>query len=374
MRKSLLILIVFLTIGSIVLSVVFVNSNLSPDSSSAYSTNQNLKYFGYMGLDSVEYIQESYKLRSNNIGHFSAPVIIKTAQGNIYEVNKPDLTAKMQAFTNTYQKAIIGVQWVFFADLKAGGNGQGAVLASNWEKRWNDFLEGVKGYEDSIYAIYFDEPFYNGVSKDQLLKVLLKIRFDLPKTNLMVVEGYDVLEKALTSYAGILDYITDYGFDYYFTQYPQATFAKYMEYFNKMVAKLPQRMKIWLIPDGFAYNSGTVNSLVRNFDLYADLAKSNDRVVGMLTFIYKTTDSGLGMNIRDLFDVNNANYSKTLKDKHYYLGQIALTNHKIYKRICSGFSYSNWGSCVNKSQTRFLVSKSPYACEGGNPIITNVCN
>ena len=40
---------------------------------------------------------------------------------------------------------------------------------------------------------------------------------------------------------------------------------------------------------------------------------------------------------------------------------------------CTGFTYSNWGTCTNGSQSRTVVSRTPSGCTGGNPVTTQAC-
>lgn len=41
--------------------------------------------------------------------------------------------------------------------------------------------------------------------------------------------------------------------------------------------------------------------------------------------------------------------------------------------ICSSFTYSDWGVCTNRQQTRTVITSSPDTCTGGNPILTQQC-
>lgn len=40
---------------------------------------------------------------------------------------------------------------------------------------------------------------------------------------------------------------------------------------------------------------------------------------------------------------------------------------------CTNFTYSDWGQCVNNSQSRTITSQSPVGCSGGSPVLTQQC-
>jgi len=40
---------------------------------------------------------------------------------------------------------------------------------------------------------------------------------------------------------------------------------------------------------------------------------------------------------------------------------------------CTGFTYSTWGTCVNGAQTRTVLSSSPTGCTGGSPVLSQAC-
>lgn len=41
--------------------------------------------------------------------------------------------------------------------------------------------------------------------------------------------------------------------------------------------------------------------------------------------------------------------------------------------VCTSFAYSDWGECVNNSQSRTVASSSPAGCIGGNPVLVQSC-
>ncbi len=41
---------------------------------------------------------------------------------------------------------------------------------------------------------------------------------------------------------------------------------------------------------------------------------------------------------------------------------------------CTSFTYSPWSACVNNSQTRDIISASPWGCVGGSPVLSQYCN
>ncbi len=41
---------------------------------------------------------------------------------------------------------------------------------------------------------------------------------------------------------------------------------------------------------------------------------------------------------------------------------------------CTSWTYSNWSTCTNDTQTRTVVSSSPSGCTGGSPILTQSCS
>ena len=65
----------------------------------------------------------------------------------------------------------------------------------------------------------------------------------------------------------------------------------------------------------------------------------------------------------------------------YLLNQSNTTYTPIYNFLtntipitCTSWTYSNWSSCVNGTQTRTIVSSSPSGCVGGSPVLTQTCS
>jgi len=55
------------------------------------------------------------------------------------------------------------------------------------------------------------------------------------------------------------------------------------------------------------------------------------------------------------------------------IAAIAAAGGTTGPATCTGFTYSNWGTCTNGSQTRTVISSTPSGCTGGNPVTTQAC-
>lgn len=289
-----------------------------------YNTNKNLKYFGYFHSDGFgaqkSYIAEIAELGNANI------VMINSAWNATEAVN--DLSvAKIHNM-----KAIVSVHGL----LTSGQVGvmDSRSLISNWQSQWKTYQSAVQQFIDdgTIYAFYFDEPRWNGVSKADFHKLTKYIR---EQTGVGVMACMTAMDMGWSSYGGIgpcdddyLKYCTDVMFD----DYGDWDSAKRLNYLQALKDKSPKNAWIWGCPKGFDSSSGN-DGIKRMEDhikgQYAE-AVFDERYIGIISFSYANgiTEGDWGYGLHDFFSINGECYNSMFRDLYLQIGHAIIANNK----------------------------------------------
>ena len=287
----------------------------------------SVQYFGYYGLTDPRDIQEAVDMKNTNI--------ILTS-GWAGAAGYPDYTGK------------------FLLGLDAGMLGDGAWF-SDWETTGFDRLKYyVNKYEGRIYAFYFDEPHWNNISPELFRKMTKKLRETFPGIGILAIEAYPPLLSDSIP-ANYYEYVTDLGFDYYFTHYDStnpAGWDQYLNIHNHLKPHLTNK-KLWIVPDGHAPVMNPQYLRWKDaFERYLCFAKDNN-AVGIISFIYKTYPQFI--ELRDLIHPSGAYYDADFRSMHLVAGRAALANYQSTQlndntRMCTThIDPDNSGYCLNQS-------------------------
>lgn len=297
--------------------------------------SSSVKYFGYYGLTDPRDIQEAINMQNTNI--------ILTS-GWAGAVGYP------------------GYEGLFLMGLDAGMLGQDGAWYPDWETTGIDRLKYyVNKYNGRLYAFYFDEPHWNNISPELFRKITSKLRDTFPGIRVMAIEAFPPLLSD-TIPANYYEYVTDLGFDYYFTHYDTNNEAGWDQYNNIHDHLKPFLVgkKLWVIPDG--HSPSDVPQYWRwkdAFERYVCFAKDNG-AVGMLSFIYKTYPQYI--ELRDLIHPSGAYYDQEFQSLHITAGKQALSNYSRImfndnSRMCAQYvDPNNSGYCINDTNSCVFYS------------------
>ncbi len=288
--------------------------------------NQNLTHFGYYHGDMNFNQSDGSGYVSNNseaIGSWGNSNVVGFSVWPRYYSSHPDVLHEHLQMAASYgMKVLLNVYGIFF-DYNDGG-----TLMSDWQSAWNDYKSAIADYENKILGFYIDEPKQNGVAEGDFHTATQKIRQDYPNKKMMSVISYDTLmDNTVTS--SYLQYCTDAGFDYYYGSWnwwdhwndPE---HYYPDLFNRFKTQKAPTQNLWVIPKAF---KGAIeddpNPPKDDIENWYDLAKEEQRVVGMLNFTYASYWDGAGNTIGagQLFDETNSNYDEELKATHLSIGR-----------------------------------------------------
>lgn len=314
-------------------------------------TNPNLKYFGYMSEDglggvaiSPTYFAEIDSLGNTNIAWSSAD--------------------KLSQFQGHELKSLLAdVRWIFFD----GGN-----LRSDWQYQWDLYRTKIAGHEDAIYGFYIDEPLWNGYTKSAFQTATKTIHDMYPDKAILAVEAAPPIENNQIS-ADYYQYVTDIGFDYYFTGVSpdnETGWNKYMNIFNKLTTTV-QGKKIWLTFDGTANTLDVVNRWPDAFERYLCLANQDDNVVGMLGFLY---NSGPSYTLRSILIPGQLAYDTDFRARQVDVGKAIIANNLTPPTYMSGDLNNDDKVDINDYNLVKDNFGSPYTIYDYNDLVTNYGN
>ncbi len=319
---------------------------------SAPPENPNLTNFGYYHGDMNFNQSDGSGYVSDNLdaigGWHNSNVVSFSVWPRYYSSHQDILHQHLQKAASYGMKVLLNVYGIFF-DYNDSGS-----LMSDWQSAWNNYKNAIAGYEDKILGFYIDEPKQSGVTESDFHTVTQKIRQDYPDKKMMSVISYDTLmDNTVTS--SYLQYCTDAGFDYYYGSWNWWDYWNDREHyypylFDKFKTEKAPTQNLWVIPKVF---KGAIaddpNPPKDDIENWYDLAKGEQRTVGMLNFTYASYWDGNGNAIGagQLFDETNANYDSELKATHISIGQevipepatilimlLAVVSLKIGKRDC----------------------------------------
>lgn len=245
-------------------------------------------------------------------------------------------------------------KWVFF---DSNGN-----LNPNWQTNWNT-LKNRLGDASHIYGFYFDEPVWRGYTKEAFITATQTIKETYPNKAIVVVEA----EPPIKNHSipdGYYQYVTDIGFDYYYTKQGNdwGTYLSLFEDFRPYTVG----KKIWLIPDG----SGDYKDLwPEAYEKYLSFALTNDQVIGIMGFLYQWPTDNL--TLRSSLIPGQPYYNPAFRARQIEIGTNIISNNIVTKP-----GDLNQDGTVNYADFSELITNfgSIYNISHFNDIINNYDN
>ena len=290
--------------------------------------HSHLKYFGYYHSngfppgEKTEYLDDIIALNHTNVAY------IHFSNSEKYDLQELKRTLKKVKGTNV--RLIISVWNVFFLynpDTQKTKYASGlTTLQKDWQKRWADFKATIKGYEENIYAFYFDEPYWLGIAEDDFIMVTGDcIKKDYPNIGRMTCLSLMALYPPAWDYVGnpsisknYIQLITDIAFDTYNPDWEtHGRFGDYGRYMNMLKTIAPGK-RYWIVPKVFTdSNHPTIDAVYDQYLNWLNLAILDKQVVGILNFSYCSGkpkgDWGKGAP-EYFFDPEHELYSPKLKN------------------------------------------------------------
>ena len=304
----------------------------------ANNANTHLKYYGYMSHDGLvsdiapTYFSEILALGNTNIAWATS--------ANSRQFSDQGLIPMI-----TDQK------WVFF-----DSNGS---LNPNWQTNWNN-LKNRLGNADHIYGFYFDEPVWRGYTKEAFLAATRTIKQDYPTKAIVVVEAAPPIQDH-TIPDGYYQYVTDIGFDYYYTTHGNdwGTYLSLFEDFRPYTVG----KKIWLIPDG---SGDYKDNWSEAYEKYLSFALVNNQVIGIMGFLYQWPTDNL--TLRSSLIPGQPFYNPSFRTRQIEIGKSIISTN-----INSKPGDLNADSHVNYADFSELISNfgNPYTIADFNDILIN---
>lgn len=327
------------------ISLLFCLSLLLPSQAQA-----TLKYFGYYNVNGLPPDSRSH-----------IPEIGARGNTNIAIITVSDTTKLPQYFSEMRQNkifAILGVTAMF--------------ETPNWEQNWTNIKEAIKGNEDIIYGFYFDESVWRGVDISNFRMYTKRIRTDFPTKATMLIEAYPPVIWG-TIPDGYLEYITDFGFDYY-TTVESHSWNSFLGAYGK-IYHLSAYKNVWLIPDGYGYPSSSTSNLGTILENFYQLGLAQSEVIGMIVFRYDPGD-GSYYTAQDVQNPSSQFYNPFVLDTYNRIGKAIIANGPAYptppsKPIIPGDL--NQDGAVNLVDFHLLLTKfgNPYTIFNFNDIVNN---
>jgi hypothetical protein len=297
----------------------------------------HLKYFGY-------YHSNGYPVNNAVLDN-----VLALNHTNICHVefkNIGQLSEVLRKVKGTNAKLIIDMWGIFFTRQEGSyekywfGSG-GIKLKKDWQKNWSEFKKAIKGYEDCIYAFYFDEPYWIGISEEDFIFVTRDVfAKEYPNIRRMSClahcsiypKGWPNVEHPLIS-SEYIEYLTDIAFDLYIPDWQKGgLFGEYGLYMNSMKAIAKNKPRIWVVGETVTANvahSKKTSDLCDEYQRYIDFVIADKSVVGILNFSFSSGNmENFGIGAREFFDPNNKNYDKKLFDILDQFGKIIIQPKK----------------------------------------------
>lgn len=299
-----------------------VTSTLSPswiawEDIEVYDTSstvtQHLKYFGYYGVVGglppgyTFYFDEIGALQNSNIGII--PGVADTAK--MREMLEQARSHHMQVF--------IGPRGLTYS---------GTTISSNYLAGVQSLVPLVRDYNDIVIGFYFDEMYAStGGNVGDFITVTKALHDTFPTKKILAVEA-DTPISGQSLPASYFTYLTDVGFDWYFTVWGGG-WDHYLDTYTKLKALAPDK-NFWVIPDGLATNANQAASWPAAFEQYLSLAMADNQVIGILNFIWYSLEpyEPYGITLQSVFNSSSPYYNAGFKSRQISVGK-AIINHAI---------------------------------------------
>lgn len=336
-------IVIFTIIFSPLLSFIYPPTVMA-QSQVCQITNTNLEYFGYYGIISTESIDEINTMNHTNI-------MLTSGWGDFNKYGIFD--------------------GKFLIDMRVGMLGdENQAFYADWETAGIERLKrAVDRYDNRVYAFYIDEPYYNSISPELFREVTKKLRETFPTIGILAIEAFPpILSGEIPD--NYYEYVTDLGFDYYFTHYDANNDLGWQKYMEIHTAFLPYLVgkKLWIIPDGHAPSlTVAYDRWPDAFERYVCFANSQAEAVGIMSFIYKTYPGYI--ELRDVINPSGSHYDQAFSQRHLETGDRIIAQHT---RACPSYIDSNnKGYCLDNLNACSYYSNGCYktiTCK--NPVTT----
>ncbi|MES2627172.1 MAG: hypothetical protein V4628_17935 [Pseudomonadota bacterium] len=211
-----------------------------------------------------------------------------------------NLENKLSLVKTLRKKAAVHIQNIFV-------DRERTALHTDYENNWSQILPVLGKYQDVIIALYlWDEPFWAAESTnvspasvyDSLVLQNRLVKQTLPGIPTAIVEGYPVINETLRIPPGI-DWV---GMDCYgdFQSCGDARYGEMRaipEYYEILKSKMTPHQKLIAVPTGIVDGNYATDQvpldkklhIVNVADDFFRWASTEDRMVGLFTFIYHST-------------------------------------------------------------------------------------
>jgi hypothetical protein len=256
------------------------------------------------------------------------------------------LSEALRKVKGTNVKLLIGLWGTFFTQQEGSYEkymyGSGEIkLKKDWQKNWSEFKKAIKGYEDCIYALYIDEPYWIGISEEDFIfitrEVFAKEYPNIRRMSCMAASSisqnvWPNVEHPLVS-SQYIEYLTDIAFDLYALDWQKdGLFGEYGLRTNSMKAIAKNKPRIWVIAKTFIGSAGPhkkTDDLYDEYQRYIDFATTDKSVVGILNFSFCSgNEENWGIGAGEFFDPNNKSYDKKLFDMIDQAGKAIIGSKK----------------------------------------------
>ncbi len=268
--------------------------------------SSNLKYFGYLSNDynyqTPTYFQELSSLGNTNIA-WGTNNLSDFKRNNIQVLYPPES---------------------FWTRPKTGPDAGKLKLIPTWSTLWaTERATKIDPYIDNIYGFYMDEPYWNGITKEEFAIFTQALHNAYPSKKILILEAAPPIRNQEIP----LDYyknVTDIGFDHYFTLLSSNNDEGWIDYLslNDKFKPYTTGKNYWLVPDGFgpaSYSSRWMDS----YEKYTSLAMTTPNTVGMLGFIYNLPSELRSGNIGlyNLLEPSSPYYDSQFRARQIEIGK-----------------------------------------------------
>lgn len=245
----------------------FLISLFVPRLSKAFEIPANVKYFGYYHASTEDLMKQVSALGANI-----------NVNGDVA------LNAKYGMYT------IVSVSTLRLTD-------------AGWQQRAAAYKASLGDNWKYVYAFYADEPWGTGatprISKGDFRTITSNLHTAFPDKKMMVIESWLAVKNQdwLNSYKSYYAYVTDIGFDYYFTRNNSTTegWALYGAasrlWSRALINSDGSRKNYWVVMDGFG-PTATAPRWPAAFANYLRHVSAVNGGTGILTFLWDASKTG----------------------------------------------------------------------------------
>ncbi|GLR18414.1 hypothetical protein GCM10007940_30300 [Portibacter lacus] len=202
-----------------------------------------------------------------------------------------NIISNLEIMDGFQMKAYLHLNEIFFELKETGGDKSGVIngLRSDYQERWTEFVNvnHIEENQKYIQAFYMgEEPFWNGISFEELKEACDYVKADFPNVKIMMVEAPGAIDEMMVPES--VDWV---GFDHYFIKDPTSN-QEFQEEFELLKTKCTNGQQIIVVMDSHflplyhrlgGIKKSTLDEVARNY--YA-LADSDEMVVGIIGYFW----------------------------------------------------------------------------------------